>query len=435
MIDLLSQLKKIKTNRERLSVLPGAKRNRIVAEIAAMLLLHQKEVLKANRRDINLLKGTGLIDRLELNSERLLNIAQSARRVAKLPDPLNKILEEKYLPNGLRLQKVSVPLGTLSVIYESRPNVTVDLALLAIKSGNALVLKGGSEAYGTNKILVGLIQKVLKRHRVPLNLVYLIAPTDEWKEVLLNAHGLVDVLIPRGGQELISWVRKHSKIPIIETGAGVCHTFVDAQTDIEQAVKIIINAKTQRPSVCNALDTLVIHKKVLNLVLPLLASQLRQWASLPDAKMPIVGGAKLAQFGVEIFADPDSYRVLKKIYPQELLHPSKPEHYGHEFLSLKMSVKVVKDFEQGLEFIKKHTSGHSEAILSRDANHINKFLAEIDAAVVYANASTRFTDGGEFGMGAEVGVSTQKLHARGPMGLESLTSFKWKVIGRGQIRQ
>jgi glutamate-5-semialdehyde dehydrogenase len=259
-------------------------------------------------------------------------------------------------------------------------------------------------------VLTSLIHRALDKVGMPKDLVYLISPKEDWQKVLLNAHGLVDVIIPRGGAGLIKWVRENSRIPTIETGAGVCHTFVDGNVDVVKASKIIINAKTQRPSVCNALDTLVIHKKALMLVM----------------EKAISG---LAASNVVILADIESYKALKNIYPKNLLQKAKRGDFGHEFLSLKMSIKTVKSFEQGLEFVKENTSGHSEAILSRDSKHIKQFLNEVDAAVVYANASTRFTDGEEFGMGAEVGISTQKLHARGPMGLEALTSYKW--IGKG----
>lgn len=416
MADLSTQLHKMKISRGKLASLPLRKRNQLVMEMARALLAHKRQILKFNRREVKLSKRTELADRLRLDSKRIRAMAESARVVAKLPDPINRVLEQRVLPSGLRLRKISVPLGTVGVIYESRPNVTFDLAVLAIKSGNALVLKGGSDAYNTNKILVDVIKKVLRRHRLPSDLVHLIALKDEWKEILLNAHGLVDVLIPRGGAGLIRWVRENSKVPIIETGAGVCHTFVDEGANIHQAVEIIINAKTQRPDVCNALDTLVVHQQAAKNLLPALA-------------------ASLAEFKVEIFADCRSFSLLKRYYPSALLKQAGPEHYGCEFLSLKMSIKTVKNFDQGLEFIKQKTSHHSEAILSRNREHISRFFSEIDAAVVYANASTRFTDGGEFGMGAEVGISTQKLHARGPMGLEALTSYKWAVKGIGQARK
>lgn len=306
------------------------------------------------------------------------------------------------------------------MIYESRPNVTTDLAGLAFKSGNAVVLKGGSEAFNSNQILVRLIHYVLKNHGVSSDLLYLINPKHNWQEVLLNAHGLVDVIIPRGSGRLIEWVRQNSRVPVIETGAGVCHTFVDDSADPKMAAEIIYNAKTQRPNVCNALDTLVIHHKIIDQLLPLMAEKLRTQQ-------------------VKIFADAASYQSLKACYSKELLRfcagTDKACPYGVEFLSLTMSIKTVKNFQQGLAFIKKYTSEHSETILSKHTSHIRQFLREIDAATVYSNASTRFTDGGEFGMGAEVGISTQKLHARGPMGLESLTTYKWVVMNSGQTRK
>ncbi len=324
-------------------------------------------------------------------------------------------METRKRPNGLVIKKISVPLGVVGVIYESRPNVTVDLAVLALKTGNAIVLKGGKEAYSTNKVLVSIIHRALKKHGLSSDLVFLVDPASNWKKDLLNAHGLVDVLIPRGGQGLINWVRENSHLPIIETGAGVCHTFVD-NYDVKKSVDIIVNSKTQAPAVCNALDTLVVNHQMLKKLMPALAAPLAEW-------------------GVEIFADNDSYRALKNIYPAKLLHMAKPEHFGREFLSLKMSIKTVKNFAEGLAFVKKYTSGHSEAILTNNRRHSSAFLKQIDAAAVYHNASTRFTDGGEFGMGAEVGISTQKLHARGPMGLEALTSYKWIVEGNGQTRK
>jgi len=416
MNNLLAQLKRIKQHQTELAALGLQKRNQILTDLSKLFKNHQKQILKANAQDLKNLKRKEMKDRLVLSAKRLTAMAGGLIKVANLPDPLNKVLEKQKLKNGLNLQKISVPLGVVGVIYESRPNVTVDLAGLAIKSGNALVLKGGSEAYNSNKILVGLVHQVLTKHRLPSDLVYLINPKENWQKVLLTAYGLVDVIIPRGSNNLIEWVRENSRLPVIETGAGVCHTFVDGEVDIAKASEIIINAKIQRPDVCNALDTLVIHKKVLNQVL------------LRAAK-------KFAEHKVIIFADGDSYQALKNIYPIKLLFRSKPSDYGKEFLSLKMSIKTVKTFEEGLSFIKEKTSGHSEAVLSRNGNHTKRFLEEVDAAAVYANASTRFTDGEEFGMGAEVGISTQKLHARGPMGAEALTSYKWIVHGKGQVRE
>ena len=260
------------------------------------------------------------------------------------------------------------------------------------------------------------MRKVLTKHGLPAELFLMIDPKSEWKNILLNAHGLVDVIIPRGGRGLIEFVRQNARIPIIETGAGVCHTFIDENYDIEKAVKIILNAKTQRPAVCNSLDTLVVHKKILKKLLPALVSG-------------------LAKYGVEIFADLPSYKILQSAYPKHLLKHSRSSDYGREFLALKMAVKTVGSFEEGLHFVQAHTSGHSEAVLTKNASHAKQFCDSVDAAAVYINASTRFTDGEEFGMGAEVGVSTQKLHARGPMGASALTSYKWVVSGNGQIRK
>jgi glutamate-5-semialdehyde dehydrogenase len=354
-------------------------------------------------------------DRLVLNKKRIGEMAQGLPALKKLSDPLHQILSKGVRPNGLRIEKVSVPLGVVAVIYESRPNVTVDLAGLALKSGNGLVLKGGSEAFLTNRVLVALIHRAMQQSGLPASLVYLIHPKENWQTTLLAAHQLVDVIIPRGGTGLINWVRQHSKVPVIETGAGVCHILVDSEANINQAVKIIVNAKTQRPDVCNALDTLVVHQAALKKLLPPLAPA-------------------LAKFGVEVFADAAAYQLMRNLYPADWLKKAQPEHFGKEFLSLKLSIKTVKNFEAGLEFVKKYTSGHSEALLSHSGKHIRRFLKEVDAAAVFSNASTRFTDGGEFGMGVEVGVSTQKLHARGPMGLEALTSYKWVVLGNGQTR-
>jgi len=413
--NLTNHLQKIKIAQARLAGLNVHDRNRVLVELSRLLKMHQKQILAANVRDLKNLKGEEMRDRLMLNEKRLVGMAKGLLDVAKLPDPLNKILEIRKPKNGLIINKISVPLGVVAVIYESRPNVTIDLFGLAFKSGNGLILKGGSEAYETNRVLVSLIHQSLQKLALPASLVYLIAPKENWQKILLNAHNLVDVIIPRGSSGLIKWVRKNSRVPIIETGAGVCHTFVDASANIAQAVKIITNAKTQRPSVCNALDTLVVHRAMLKKLLPPLAIE-------------------LAKFDVEIFADNSSHHVLKNLYPPASFKLARPEHFGVEFLSLKMSIKTVKNFEEGLEFIKKYTSGHSEAILSSDRHHISQFLKEVDAATVYANASTRFSDGSEFGMGGEVGVSTQKLHARGPMGLEALTSYKWVVLGKGQIR-
>jgi len=415
MDSLTVKLKKTKQASLQLAGLSFGDRNRLLRDVAKAISRNSKIILAANQKDLKAFGGDEPVrERLELNRKKIKGITKSIADVAVLPDPLNRILDVRKRPNGLRISKVSVPLGVLGVIYESRPNVTVDLAVLALKTGNAIVLKGGKEAYESNKILVFLIRQVLKKHKLPVEAVLLIDPKSDWKKDLLGAHGLVDVLIPRGSNSLINWVRKNSSLPVIETGAGVCHTFAD-DYNVKKSVDIIVNAKTRRPSVCNALDTFVVNKAIVKNLLRALA-------------------APLAEYRVKIFADAPSYHVLKNIYPAELLQKAKPEHFGVEFLSLKMSIKTVNNFTEGLDFVKKHTSGHSEAILTNNKQHASIFLKEIDAAAVYRNASTYFTDGGQFGMGAEVGISTQKLHARGPMGLEALTSYKWVVEGTGQIR-
>lgn len=410
-------LKQVKMASIKLATLDVKIRNQILLSIAKELGRNKDSILRANRLDLRLFKGSeAMRERLELNQKKLRDIINSIKDVAKLPDPLNKILESRKRPNGLALKKISVPLGVIGVIYESRPNVTIDLSVLAIKSGNAIVLKGGKESFQTNRVLVRIMKKVLVNHRLSANLITLITPSTNWKTDLLNAHGLVDVLIPRGSNSLIDWVRDNASVPVIETGAGVCHVFVDYLYDSPKASKIVVNAKIRRPSVCNALDTLVIHEKMSEQLLPLLAKA-------------------LSRHQVEIFADKQSFSILQREYPKELLHRATNVDCGKEFLSFKMSIKTVNDFSEGLNFVKKYTSGHSEAILSDNQKHAKQFMKEIDAAAIYHNASIGFTDGGEFGMGAEVGISTQKLHVRGPMGLDSLTSYKWQIFGKGQIRK
>lgn len=353
-------------------------------------------------------------DRLLLNKTRINSIANDIRKVARLESPLNKILAQQTLTNGLQLVKKSVSLGVVAVIYEARPNVTLDVFALCLKSGNAIVLKGGSDAWESNQILLQLIRQSLVDNLINPDIVYLMPPEREAVFELLNAVGLVDVCIPRGSQQLIEFVRNNAKIPVIETGAGIVHTYFDKHGAISIAPQIINNAKTRRVSVCNALDCLVIHqdriKEVVAIVQP------------------------LATNNVLIYADEISYTHLKDHYPTELLLTATNDSFGHEFLDYKLAIKTVSSLEAAIEHISQYTSGHSEAIISEDAPSIEKFVNQIDAAVIYINASTAFTDGGEFGMGAEIGISTQKLHARGPMALPELTTYKWIVTGNGQIR-
>lgn len=417
MSKFLVQLKRTKNSSRMLSALSPVERKKLILEVAKIFDRNKNKIVRANQKDLNLLnENSPMRERLEFSSQKIKSAISGMIKVAKMPDILNQTLEQKKLPNGLLVKKISVPLGVVAVIYESRPNVTADLTALAFKSGDALVLKGGKESYHTNLTMVSLVHRVLKHFGLPQDLLYLIDPKTNWQKELLRARGLVDVIIPRGGEGLIRFVRENSRIPVIETGAGVCHTFVDESFDLKKTVGIIVNAKTQRPSVCNSLDTLVLHEKSLRKLLPILASA-------------------LVEFRVVIKADPLSFQALKKYYPSGLLRKSAGSDYGKEFLSLQMAIKTVKNFEQGLSFVKDHTSGHSEALISNSKKHTDQFLEEVDAAVVYVNTSTRFTDGEEFGMGAEVGISTQKLHARGPMGAAALTSYKWVVKGQGQVRK
>ncbi|HEY0274006.1 MAG TPA: glutamate-5-semialdehyde dehydrogenase, partial [Chitinophaga sp.] len=334
--------------------------------------------------------------------------------ISQLPDPAHQLLSEKQLDNGLLVQKRTAPLGVVGVIYESRPNVTIDVAALCLRSGNVCLLRGGTDAFYTNTLLVAILREALQAQGIDPNAVQLLPAGRELVQEMLEASGYIDIIIPRGSQQLIDFVRTHAKVPVIETGAGVCHTYVEQTADLEQAAAIVTNAKVSRPSVCNALDTVLVDAAVAADFLPLLAP-------------------RLAAYNVEIFADATAYAILQTAaYP--LLQAASPEDFGREFLDLKCSVKVVNGLEEALAHIRRYSSKHSEAILSKDAATSERFLQEVDAAAVYVNASTRFTDGGVFGLGAEIGISTQKLHARGPFALEKLVTEKWFVYGNGQVR-
>lgn len=398
-----------------ISVLSAEKKQEVLEKLAHELEANLELIIIENRKDLIRMKDDDpKKDRLLLNAERIKALASSVREVATLEDPTNKVIVEKTLPNGLFLQKKSVALGVVGVIYEARPNVTVDVAALCIRSGNVCVLRGGSDAEETNKCLVTIIQGVLISFGLNPAIVQLLPVDRKFVEELLTADKYVDILIPRGSQSLIDFVRKNAKVPVIETGAGVCHTYVESTANLENAAQIIRNAKVTRPSVCNALDTVLIDESVSVNLISLMANLLEK-------------------DGVEIFADEKAYKLLREEnYPH--LTKAKPDDFGREFLSLKCSVKIVKDLEEALAHIKSFSSKHSEAIISEDAEKIERFLNQVDAAAVYANASTRFTDGGVFGLGAEIGISTQKLHARGPFALEKLVTEKWVVRGNGQIR-
>ncbi|WP_231490555.1 glutamate-5-semialdehyde dehydrogenase [Pedobacter sp. Leaf170] len=389
--------------------------NAVLADLADALVLHSAEILAENAKDLAKMPiEDPKYDRLKLTEQRIADIASDVKNVSNLSSPLGEILSDKILDNQLQIQKVRVPLGVVGVIYEARPNVTADVFSLCFKTGNVAVLKGGSDAEFSNLAIAKVIQGVLKKHDINPDVLTLLPAERAATEALLNARNFVDVLIPRGSQSLINYVRENSKIPVIETGAGIVHTYFDATGDLEKGKAIIFNAKTRRVSVCNSLDCVLVHQNKLAELCNLLSP-------LADAK-------------VEIFADEISYGVLQPSYPGELLHQAQDEHFGTEFLSLKIAVKVVQDLDAALNHIAKYSSKHSEAIISEEAENITRFLNEVDAAAVYANASTGFTDGAQFGLGAEIGISTQKLHARGPMGLEELTSYKWVVRGDGQVR-
>jgi glutamate-5-semialdehyde dehydrogenase len=389
--------------------------NAVLNDVALAAVVNTDEILKENQKDLNRMDPSDpKYDRLKLTAERIQAIANDIKDVAKLDNPLGKVLLEDVRPNGLELKKVRVPLGVVGVIYEARPNVTFDVFALCFKTGNVAILKGSSDADYSNRAIISVIHQVLAKHRIDINVATLLPAEREATEALLNARDYVDVLIPRGSQGLINFVRNNSKVPVIETGAGIVHVYFDEFADLDKGVEIIFNSKTRRVSVCNALDCFLIHESRLNDLIK------------------ITG--RLAEKEVDLFADEQSYQTIKNHYPAHLLHPAEPEHFGTEFLAMKMAIKTVDNLDEALDHIAQYSSKHSEAIVSENAQNIERFLNEVDAAAVYANASTAFTDGAQFGLGAEIGISTQKLHARGPMGLEELTSYKWIVKGSGQTR-
>lgn len=386
---------------------------KLLYAISDAIIANEAAILKANAKDLAAKDPDDpKNDRLMLNPQRLKNIAAAIKNIAKLPDPSNQTLLKKPLPNGLKLKKISVPLGVVGAIYESRPNVTYDIAALCLRSRNACVLKGSSDAQHTNKVSVNLIHKVLKEFGLNTATVTLLPPEREVVQEMFTATRYLDVLIPRGSEGLINFVRQNSLVPVIETGAGVCHIYVEKEADLKKAVNIVVNAKVSRPSVCNAVDAILVDKAIA----PEFLSQV---------------APKLGEYQVEIFADASAYKILKG-YPH--LQKAKAEDFGREFLSLKCAVKVVSGMDEALDHIATYSTRHSEAIVSKNKKACERFVKEVDAAAVYTNASTRFTDGEEFGLGAEIGISTQKLHARGPFALEKLVTEKWVLEGNGQIR-
>ena len=403
----------------KLAKLSSEVKDSALLNIADALLTGQEDILQANERDCAAGKANGLtealLDRLLLDPQRLESIASDVRRVAALPDPVGEVFDMRTLCNGLVAGKKRVPLGVIGVIYESRPNVTVDVSILCLKSGNACILRGGSEAIHSNAALAALIRRAIADAGVPEDAVQFINNTDRsLVEPMVKMRGYIDLLIPRGSQDLIQYVTEHAVMPVLAGGIGVCHTYVDTSADVQKAVDIAYNAKVQRPTVCNALDTLLVHSEVAPGYLPRIA---RAWA----------------EAGVELRCDRRALSILGPAHGAKVV-PAREEDWGKEFLSLVAAVKVVDSLDEALEHVERYGSGHSEAIVAENYSAAMRFLDEVDAAAVYVNASTRFTDGAQLGLGAEVGISTQKYHARGPMGLREITSYKWIVLGRGQVR-
>lgn len=408
-------LKQTKLASKSIATLSNEKRNAILIDISKEIEANIESIVVENKKDLELmLDSDPKKDRLLLNKQRLADIAQSVLKVAKLEDPIGVIYLEKAMENGLNIKKVSVPLGVVGIIYESRPNVTIDVSVLAIKSGNGVVLRGGSDAFHSNFILVLLIQKVLERHGLPKNVVTLLPVDRKHAKELLEAVDYVDIIIPRGSQSLIDFVRQNSKVPTIETGAGVCHTYIEKTADLDKAAKIVLNAKLRRPSVCNSLDTILIDKEILTDFLPKIK-------------------AGMEEYKVKIHADERAFEALN-YNKYSYLEKAVEQDFGVEFLGYACSIKTVNGLDEALTHIEKYSSKHSEAIITENEALANRFLNEVDAAAVYKNVSTGFTDGEQFGLGAEIGISTQKLHARGPFALEKLVTEKWIVVGDGQVR-
>lgn len=391
-----------------LTQLSTSQKNALLLEIADALEAHASRILSANEEDIRRSNLAGAMrDRLLLTPERIAQMAASVREVAILTDPVSEVVEEWTRPNGLLIRKVRVPLGVVGIVYESRPNVTVDAAVLCLKTGNAVVLRGGKEAANSNQVLAEIMAAV---NGVPAGAVELLdSGSRDTVQELIRARGLVDVVIPRGGPGLITHVMENALVPVIETGAGNCHIFVDESADFEMANRIILNAKTQRPSVCNAAEKLLVHSRIAEKFIPQIAHN-------------------LSEAGVELRGDREACRLAPDVLP------ATQQDWGEEYLCLCMAIHVVADLEEAIEHINHYSTKHSEAIITADGRNANRFLQQVDSAAVYWNASTRFTDGGEFGFGAEMGVSTQKLHCRGPFALKELTSTKYQVIGTGHVR-
>ncbi|MBF8265142.1 MAG: proA, partial [Dehalococcoidia bacterium] len=403
----------------KMAFLSSEIKNRALLNIAEALVSQETAILTANKKDYEEGLASGmseaLLDRLLLNHNRLQGMANDIKAVVALPDPVGEMIDMRTLPNGLIIGRKRVPLGVIGTIYESRPNVTVDISVLCLKSGNAVILRGGKEATNSNDALAHAVQVAAYKAGVPEGAVQFIESTDRaLVGQMLKMKDTIDLLIPRGGEGLIRFVRDNASMPVVAGGIGVCHTYVDSSADIAKAVAIVYNAKVQRPTVCNALDTVLVHRDIAERFLPRLAYE-------------------LGKAGVEVHADEKALSIFKQENAVKAV-PAKPEDWGKEFLALIAAIKVVDSLDEAIAHIDRYGSGHSEAIITEDYSAAQRFLNEVDAACVYVNASTRFTDGGQFGLWAEVGISTQKLHARGPMGLKELTSYKWIIYGQGQVR-
>lgn len=407
---------KVKDASIELALLDNETINKVLLAVADKAIAETDAIIEANKKDLSRMDPANpMYDRLKLTPERIEGIAGDTRNVASLPSPLGKVLKHTVLPNGLDLKRISVPFGVIGIVYEARPNVTFDVFSLCLKAGSACILKGGKDADDSNRMIVSLIKSVLKDFNINENVIELLPATHEATGELLHANGFVDLVIPRGSKRLINFVREEASVPVIETGAGVCHAYFDKDGDIEKGARIINNAKTRRVSVCNALDCTLIHEDRLS--------------DLPAICAPLMDS------NVLIYADEPSLVVLQGNYPAELLKPSTEESYGTEFQSYTMALKCVSSVDEAIKHIRKNGSGHSECIVTENDSTAAKFLAQVDAACVYHNAPTAFTDGAQFGLGAEIGISTQKLHARGPMALEEICTYKWIIKGEGQVRK
>jgi len=409
---MVEVLQKVKEAQKKIATLKGATKDKILLEMADRLESEQKKIIEANKKDLEYAKSNNiseaLIDRLLLNETRIASMAKAIREIASLKNPIGRVLEGWELPNGLRIEKTSIPIGVIGIIYESRPNVTSDAAALCFKSGNASILKGGKEAQHSNRVIAEILADVLESNNLPKEAISLLPDySREGVAKLIKMDKYVDLIIPRGGEGLVRYVSENASVPVVKHDKGLCHTYIHKDANIDKAIKIAINAKCQRPGVCNAMETLIIDKEITH-ILPILKSE-------------------FDKFHTKLLGDDFTTSVID-------VEKATQKDWDTEYLANILSIKVVENIDEAISHIQKHGSGHSEAIVTENYSASEKFLNEIDAACVYVNASTRFTDGGEFGFGAEVGISTNKLHARGPMGINDLTTYKFKIYGEGQIR-